>query len=134
MTEPLVIVAAENGPAAERLQRWLELLVTIKHRKASAETELFATYIELFTETREVVQAHVEHLVEMTTHIITDGITQGEFAPRDPAVAGRAVINATSRFHNPAHMAEWSDPQIDAEFADVWSLIRWGLSSRPEQL
>ena len=55
--------------------------------------------------------------------IIADGVARGEFAAADPAAAGRAVFDATARFHNPAHAAEWSDPGIDAAFEGVWSLI-----------
>jgi hypothetical protein len=46
--------------------------------------------------------------------ILALGVQQGEFADVDPAVAGRAVFDATARFHNPVHAAEWSDPDIDA--------------------
>jgi hypothetical protein len=28
--------------------------------------------------------------------------------------AARAVFDATTRFHNPAHAAQWTDPEIDA--------------------
>jgi len=64
------------------------------------------------------------------TRIILDGIAQGEFATADPGVAGRAVLTATTRFHHPAHAAEWSDPDLAAEFEGVWTLILVGLCSR----
>jgi Tetracyclin repressor-like, C-terminal domain len=64
------------------------------------------------------------------THIIIDGVAQGEFATNDPFVSGRTVLTATTRFHDPVHAAEWSDPDIDAAFDGVWSLILVGLSSR----
>lgn len=70
------------------------------------------------------------HLAEQITHIILDGIAQGEFATTDPFVSGRAVLTATTRFHDPAHAAEWSDLDIDAAFDGVWSLILFGLSPR----
>ena len=41
--------------------------------------------------------------------------------------AGRAVLLATSRFHHPAHAAEWLDPAIDASYNDVWQLLMDGL-------
>ena len=40
---------------------------------------------------------------------------------------GRAVLFATSRFHHPAHAAEWSDPGIDTAYNDVWQLVMNGL-------
>jgi hypothetical protein len=37
------------------------------------------------------------------------------------------VLLATSRFHHPAHAAEWVDPAIDAAYNDVWQLLMDGL-------
>jgi hypothetical protein len=34
---------------------------------------------------------------------------------------------AASRFHHPAHAAEWVDPAIDAAYNDVWQLLMDGL-------
>jgi hypothetical protein len=45
----------------------------------------------------------------------------------DPEAAARAVFDATGRFHNPAHAAEWADPGIDDAFEGVWSLVLAGL-------
>ena len=42
-------------------------------------------------------------------------------------LAARAVFDATSRFHNPVHTAQGSDPGIDAAFEAVWSLVLAGL-------
>jgi hypothetical protein len=48
--------------------------------------------------------------------------------PKDPDEAvGRAVLIATSRFHHPAHAAEWTDPAMDASLEDVWRLLMDGL-------
>jgi hypothetical protein len=47
-----------------------------------------------------------------------------------PVAAGRTVFDATARFHNPAHAAEWADPGIEAAFEGVWSLILAGLGGR----
>ena len=44
---------------------------------------------------------------------------------------GRAVLVATSKFHHPAHAAEWGYPAIDAAYEDVWQLLMNGL--RPEE-
>jgi hypothetical protein len=40
---------------------------------------------------------------------------------------GRAVLVATSKFHHPAHAAEWGGPAIDAAYEDVWQLLMDGL-------
>jgi AcrR family transcriptional regulator len=108
---PLEAVAREDGPAAERLQSWLDLLGRSKRTKAMDDPELFAPYIELAAKAREVVSTHVDTLVAQLTRIISDGVTRGAFEATNPAVAARAVFDATSRFHNPAHAAEWSSPR-----------------------
>ena len=121
---------AEAGPAPERLRRWLELLVTSKRRMAWEDPELFATYLQLAADAREVVRAHVDDLVGQLARIIADGVARGELTAADPATAGRAVFDATARFHNPTHAPEWSDPSIDAAYEGVRSLVLRGLGAQ----
>jgi AcrR family transcriptional regulator len=130
ISAPLAAVAAEDGPAPERLGCWLELLVTAKRRMAWEDPELFATYLQLAADSREVVRAHVDDLVGQLARIIADGVTRGELAAADPATAGRAVFDATARFHNPTHAPEWTDPSIDAAFEGVRSLVLRGLGAQ----
>jgi len=127
ISTPLEAIARAERPAPERLERWLDGLVRAKRRKALDDPELFATYIELAAEARDVVRAHVETLVVQLARIIADGAARGEFVAEDPRVAGRAVFDATSRFHHPAHAAEWSDPGIDTAYEGVRSLVLAGL-------
>jgi AcrR family transcriptional regulator len=131
ISEPLDAVAAGKGTAPERLERWLDLLVRTKRRRALDDPELFATYIELAAEARDVVRTHVEMLVDQLARIVTDGVAAGDFAAEDPRTAARAVFDATSRFHNPAHAAQWSDPQIDAAYERVRALVLRGLTQLP---
>jgi AcrR family transcriptional regulator len=128
VSQPLEPVAAGKGTAPVRLERWLDGLVRAKHRKALDDPELFAMYIELAAEARDVVRAHVDTLVDQLARIIADGVAEGEFVAEDPRAAARAVFDATSRFHNPAHAAEWSAPQIDAAYEEVRSLVLCGLA------
>jgi hypothetical protein len=93
----------------DRLRRWLELL--------------FATYVELVGESRDVVRAHVRILTEQLAAIIADGTRAGELVAADPQVEARAVFDATARFHDPAHAAEWFEPGIDEAFEGVWSIV-----------
>ena len=57
-------------------------------------------------------------------------VTRGELTAADPAAAGRAVFDATARFHNPTHAPEWSDPSIDAAYEGVRSLVLRGLGTQ----
>jgi len=129
VSAPLATVAAETGPAPERLRRWLDLLIMSKRKRAFDDPEMFATYLEIAADARDVVKAHVNELTGQLARIIADGVAQGEFTAVDPITAGRAVFDATSRFHKPTHAAEWSDPGIDAAFEGVWSLILGGLGA-----
>jgi hypothetical protein len=123
-------VAAEDGPPPARLERWLDLLVNSKRRRARDDPELFATYIGLAADARDVVMAHVDTLVGQLERIIADGVEQGVFEAAEPRRAARAVFDATARFHNPAHAAEWSDPGIDSVYEGVRALVLSGLTSR----
>lgn len=129
LAAPLAEVAAKPGPASERLLRWLDLLVESKRSRALEDPELFATYAQIASEAREVITAHVEALVGQLGAIIAEGVESGEFRVEDPAVAARAVFDATGRFHNPAHAAQWSDPGIDAAYEGVMSLVLSGLAN-----
>ena len=60
VSEPLAEIANEDGAAAERLRRWLDLLVSSKQDRARDDPELFATYVEIAGESREVITEHVD--------------------------------------------------------------------------
>jgi len=126
---PLEAVIAEDKPAPERLRHWFNTLISIKRKRTYDDPELFANYMELTEEAREVVKAHVEHLVDHVSRIIAYGVARGEFTVADPVAAARGILDATARFHNPIHAAEWSDPGIDEAFERVWALILPGLGA-----
>lgn len=130
VSAPLAVVAAEDSPAPERLRRWFDLLRSSKKKKVLDDPELFATYCEIVADARDVVRAHVDNLTGQIARILADGIRRGEFTAVDPAAAGRAVFDATARFHNPVHAAEWADPGIDVAFEGVWALVLAGLGAR----
>ena len=130
ISTPLAEIAAADGPAPERLARWLDSLVKAKRRRALDDPELFATYVELVAGARGVVSTHVETLVAQLERIVADGVADGDFTANDPRLAARAAFDATSRFHNPVHAAEWSSPHIDASYEAVRSLVLRGLRVR----
>lgn len=128
ITAPLDQVVDRGGTASTRLHDWLMLLATTKQELATADPELFSTFHQLTLASREVVAAHVDHLADQLARIIADGIADGEFAPTDPVVAGRAVLHATARFHHPALAGEWGDPvALTRELEAVYALILRGL-------
>jgi AcrR family transcriptional regulator len=124
---PLRAIAAEPGPAPQRLRRLFDALIAIKRRRAAADPELFTAYRTLSADAQSIVAAHIEELIGLAATIIRSGVKEGSFRAADPVAAGRAVLLATSRFHHPTHAAEWADPAIDEAYNDVWQLLMNGL-------
>ncbi len=127
VSEPLAVIVDEPDSAVERLHRWFVQLMTLKRQKVLNDPELFATYSAIAEEARGVVQAHVDELVQQLAGIIESGISSKEFKVADSHQAAKAIFDATIRFHHPAHAASWSNPEINADFAQVWRLILAGL-------
>jgi len=98
VSTPLAVIAAEQGAAIERLQRWLERLISLKRRKFSTIRSCLRRIMQS-PKRREVVQAHIDEL----------GATRPDHRKRYPAeslrflqhAAAKAVFNATSGFIQP---------------------------------
>jgi AcrR family transcriptional regulator len=130
ITAPLEAALDEDSPAPERLRHWFDRLLASKRNLAKNDPELFAAYSMLASDAQDVIQAHVEDLVGQIATIIHAGVARGEFGVADPDIAARAVFDATVRFHNPIHAAEWFKADRDAAFEALWSLILYGLNPR----
>jgi AcrR family transcriptional regulator len=124
---PLRAIVARSGRAPERLRKLIDALIAVKRRRAADDPELFTAYRALAADAKSVVAAHIDELVGLVAKVIASGVEEGTFRTVDPVSAGRAVLVATSRFHHPAHAAEWADPAIDAAYDDVWRLLMDGL-------
>ena len=130
VSEPLEKIVTRRGRASRRLHDWLSLLATTKQGMATGDPELFETFHELTLASREVVAAHVDHLVDHLARIVADGMADREFASGDAAEVGRAVLHATAKFHHPAHAGEWGEPDLDEQLEAVYRLILNGLAAR----
>jgi len=127
VSRDLSAIADEEGPAVDRLRRWLGTLVSRKQGYAREDPELFATYHQISSDDPGAVEEHVSALAEQITGILRDGVAAGEIRGSALAAGGKAVLDATARFHNPSHVAEWSSPKIDEDFAAVWRLLVLGI-------
>lgn len=127
VSTPLAGIATSDEPAPDRLRHWLAELSGTKRRMAREDPELFETFHRIATEARGVVTAHLGILADQLARIVADGVAAGDFTPSDPARAGRTVLQATARFHHPAHLAEWADPSLDEDFAAVVAVLLRGL-------
>jgi AcrR family transcriptional regulator len=126
---PLEKIAEAAGPAPARLERWLRAMFAIKYKKVCEDPEMFATYLALAQEARDVVKAHKDGLVDQIAHILSDGVKQGAFHIADIKASARAVFDATIRFHHPAHAEEWSDPAHSARVDVLLALLLKGLEA-----
>jgi AcrR family transcriptional regulator len=124
---PLQKIAESSGPAPERLERWLRTMIAIKHKKVCDDPEMFETYLTLAQEACKVVKAHKDGLVDQIAHILSDGVKQNLFEVADLKASARALFDATSRFHHPAHAEEWNDPALPARIDTVMALLLRGL-------
>ncbi|MFD3502083.1 TetR/AcrR family transcriptional regulator [Streptomyces sp. NPDC058676] len=123
-------IAADSGrDPAQRLRDWLAALFEAKRRKAGDDPELFATYMVLTDENREVVGEHITDLTAQLTRIVRAGVEAGTFTAADPASAARAVFQATGRFHHPCHAREWELPGVEGEFEALVELLLRGLAA-----
>jgi AcrR family transcriptional regulator len=127
---PLRAVVAERGPAPKRLRKLIDALVAVKRRRAADDPELFTAYRTLAADAKSVIAAHIDEMIKLVATIIASGVKDGTFRAVEPVAAGRAVLVATSKFHHPAHAAEWADRAIDTAYDDVWQLLMDGLSPR----
>jgi AcrR family transcriptional regulator len=124
---PLRKIADQSDPAPERLRRFVDTLIAVKRKLAGADPELFTAYRTLAAGAKSIVEAHVAELFGLTARIIQSGVKEGTFRNVDSVAAGRAVLIATSKFHHPAHAAEWDYPGIDTAYDDVWQMLMDGL-------
>ncbi|MFG1973887.1 TetR family transcriptional regulator [Nonomuraea fuscirosea] len=126
----LAKVMASSAPAETRLRDWLTTLSASKRAKALDDPELFATYMVLVNEASEVIQEHITGLVDQLEEIIATGAAHGELATADPAASARTVFLAANAFHDPAHAASWSRPEVEDELNALCDLLLLGLKPR----
>jgi AcrR family transcriptional regulator len=124
---PLQAIADSPEAAPARLERWLRAMITIKHKKVSDDPEMFETYLTLAQEACKVVKAHKDGLVDQIAQILSDGVREGAFEVADTKATARALFDATSRFHHPAHAEEWGDAQIPARIDALLALLLRGV-------
>ncbi|MCP1832034.1 AcrR family transcriptional regulator [Bradyrhizobium sp. USDA 4532] len=125
--EPLCKIAAGEGPAPERLEQWLRTAFTIKQKKVCDDPEMFATYLALAQDAREVVEAYKDKQVDLIAKILSDGVAQGVFEIDNVKATARAVFDATVRYHHPAHAEEWAKPECPGRIDALLALLLKGL-------
>ncbi len=125
---PLEAIAQNRTrPASKRLAAWFDTLREIKRRKVLDDPELFRVHHHIVQQVPDVVTEHIATMLRQVELIISDGIASGEFTRRDPAVAARAFLLASSPFHHPALIQQ--NPPTEADARAVLKLLLAGLKS-----
>ncbi|MGV7212087.1 TetR family transcriptional regulator [Bradyrhizobium sp. UFLA05-112] len=129
MDAPLRKIAQDTGPAPARLEAWLRTLFAAKRERVCDDPEMFQTYLTLAREACAAVKCHKDGLVEQMSAILSDGVKQGLFDVADTNVTARAIFDATSRYHHPAHADEWKDADLPARVDATLTLLLRGLKA-----
>ncbi|MEC3980070.1 TetR family transcriptional regulator [Amycolatopsis sp. H20-H5] len=122
--QELADVAADTAvDPSQRLASWLTALFAAKREKYLDDPALFATYGLLVSEHSVVATEHITELLGQLTRIIGDGVRSGDFASADPEIEARAVFDATTAFHHPAHADQWGRAETRTAFENVRILV-----------
>lgn len=133
LSTPLFKIVEASDPAPARLEKWLRTMFAMKHERLSADPEMFATYLTLAREACQSVNCHKDCLVDQIARILSDGVAEGAFEVADVKASARAIFDATSRFHHPAHAEEWNEPGAPARIDALLSLVLRGLEARSKR-
>jgi AcrR family transcriptional regulator len=127
---PLRQIAEDTaGPAPARLDAWLRTLFAAKRERVCGDPEMFQTYLTLAREACAAVKCHKDGLIDQMSAILADGVKQGVFQVTDTKATARAIFDATSRFHHPAHADEWKDADLSARVDALLGLLLRGLQA-----
>ncbi len=124
---PLRKIAEDSGPAPARLDAWLRTLFTAKQARVLDDPEMFQTYLTLAREACACVKCHKDTMIDQIAAILADGVKQGTFDVADTKATARAIFEATSRYHHPAHADEWKDADLPARIDTMLALLLRGL-------
>jgi AcrR family transcriptional regulator len=130
VSAPLSGIAESSEPAPTKLDHWLRALFTAKQKRFLEDPEMFATYLTLAREACKTVNGHKACLTDQLALILSDGVKQGAFEIADVEATARAIFDAVTRFHHPAHADEWNDPQLPARIDAMIALLLRGVEAR----
>ena len=129
VSTPLAKIAESSAPAPAKLERWLRALFAAKQKRVLEDPEMFATYLALAQEACKTVRGHRECLSDQLAMILSDGVNQGVFQIADVKATALSILDASSRFHHPAHADEWKDPQVGARIDALIALLLRGIEA-----
>ncbi|AIQ71408.1 TetR/AcrR family transcriptional regulator [Paenibacillus graminis] len=124
------IVKAPADNALAQLKVYIARLIELKRHYAQQDSEMFKMYTDVTMEAAELIEVHIQRIVEQMGILIARGIQQKRIAQRaETKSLARSLFHATLRFHHPAHAHEWRSVSIDQEFEQLWLLLEHGLAA-----
>ena len=75
------------------------------------------------------VNGHRACLTDQLELILADGVKQGAFEIADTKATAKAIFDAVTRFHHPAHSDEWNDPQLPERIDTLIALLLRGVEA-----
>lgn len=126
---PLPAIAADSGPASDRLIAWFTTLARQKIEKVTSDPELFQTYQTLLHQVPEVIDRHLAWLAAQVRQLLAEGQAAGEFRFADLDQATGAVLAATVPFRHPDLIVATNDSPDHAKLRAVLALVIAGLKT-----
>jgi len=112
-----------SGTVRDRLKGWFWAHWSLKKSQKYQDPELFEAFRQLTYQSPAQVREYRRRLAGQIAALLTAGLEAGEIQDLDPSTAALALLNATTRFHNPVFAPEWDDPQSSADFEILWSFL-----------
>ncbi|WP_223068082.1 TetR family transcriptional regulator [Paenibacillus caui] len=124
---PLTEVSSmQEENKAEHLKRYIRGLIELKREFSRNDPEMFRMYAEVTEAAADLIYQHLSVITGQLESLIAAGMENGQIRSGDAGALAQAIFHATSRFHHPSHAYEWSAPEIDGQFEQVWDLLARG--------
>ena len=109
-------VMTEDGPAAERLERFIVELHRYNKTRCVSERRLHEMVAAGMEENWSAVERHIAALHAMIAALVADGVARGEFAAGvDPVDAANAICTACTGVLHPALIAQFAHKDLEED-------------------
>jgi AcrR family transcriptional regulator len=99
-------IAAESGPAADRLRKLLSTVHRMNRERYVGDEKLHEMVAIAMEENWDVCVLHMQQIVGAITQVVTQGAASREFDVPDVAVAAGCTCTAMMRFFHPQMIAQ----------------------------
>lgn len=127
---PLELTLEEKSSPEEKLRHFLQTLCKIKRQSAIDDPEMFNNYSIISSESKYALEKHMEHIFSHLESIINEGIEDKKFVNMESRQLAITIFTATTRFHYPAFVSEWSNPNLDNLIDSVIDILLKGIEMK----